>query len=153
MRATLLSVVLLNLLSLPAMAEERMQAQMQTQVLISQAWTRATAPGQQVGAAYMTLQSKTDMWLEKVESPVAGSVEIHSMTMKDGVMQMRMMEKLALKANQQEKLEPGGFHLMLFDLKKPLKAGESVDFTLHFKDGAGKHSTQQLVSPIKRTAE
>lgn len=150
MRSTLLSVVLLlGSLSLPAMAEDQMQAQVQ----ISQAWTRATAPGQQVGAAYMTLQSKADLWLEKVESPVAGSVEIHSMTMKDGIMQMRMLEKLALKANQQEKLEPGGFHLMLFDLKKPLKTGESVDFTLHFKDGAGKHSTLQFVSPIKRSPE
>lgn len=145
--------MLLGLLSLPAIAEDQMQPQMQAQVQISQAWTRATAPGQQVGAAYMTLQSKTDMWLEKVESPVAGSVEIHSMTMKDGVMQMRMMEKLALKANQPEKLEPGSFHLMLFDLKKPLKVGESVDFTLHFKDSAGKDRVQQLVSPIKRTAD
>lgn len=144
-RFALLSVMLLGLLSLPAMAEDEVQ--------ISQAWTRATAPGQQVGAAYMTLQSKTDMWLEKVESPVAGSVEIHSMTMKNGVMQMRMMEKLALKANQPEKLEPGSFHLMLFDLKKPLKTGESVDFTLHFKDSTGKSSTLQLISPIKRSAE
>ena len=75
------------------------------------------------------------------------------MTMKNGVMQMRMMEKLALKANQPEKLEPGSFHLMLFDLKKPLKTGESVDFTLHFKDSTGKSSTLQLISPIKRSAE
>jgi copper(I)-binding protein len=145
MRFAIVSTSLLAFISLTAVAAEEVE--------ITHAWTRATAPGQQVGAAYMTLQSKTDMALERVESAVAGSVEIHSMTMKDGVMQMRMLETLPLKANQPEKLAPGGFHLMLFDLKKPLKVGESVDYTLHFKDSAGKTSTQHLISPIKRTAD
>lgn len=145
MRIALVSTTFLALLSLTAGAAEEVE--------ISNTWTRATAPGQQVGAAYMTLLSKTDTALERVESPVAGSVEIHSMTMKDGVMQMRMLQTLPLKANQPEKLMPGGFHLMLFDLKKPLKVGESVDFILHFKDGAGNPSTLHLVSPIKRAAD
>jgi copper(I)-binding protein len=145
MRLAIISTSLFACISFAAMAAEEVE--------ITQAWTRATAPGQQVGAAYMTLQSKSDMALERVESPVAGSVEIHSMTMKDGVMQMRMLESLPLKAHQPEKLAPGGFHLMLFDLKKPLKVGESVDYTLHFKDSAGKTSTQHLISPIKRTAD
>jgi periplasmic copper chaperone A len=71
------------------------------------------------------------------------------MKMEDGVMKMRMLEALSLKAGQQEKLAPGGFHLMLFDLKKPLTAGESVTFTLHFKDAAGNESQQKITSPIK----
>ena len=75
------------------------------------------------------------------------------MTMKDGVMKMRMLDKLALKANQPEKLEPGGFHLMLFDLKKPLKVGENVDFTLHFKDSLGNRIQLSLKSPIKGSAD
>lgn len=145
MRLTFLSASLLILLNLTASAAEPVQ--------VSNAWTRATAPGQKVGASYMILTSTSDMTLEGVESPVAGSVEIHSMSMKNGVMQMRMMDKLPLKANQPEKLEPGGYHLMLFDLKKPLKAGETVDLILHFKDSAGNSSQQQLVSPIKRSAD
>lgn len=144
-RSSFLSACLLFLLSLNAVAGEDVE--------ISNAWTRATAPGQQVGASYMVLLSKSDISLEKAESPAAGNVEIHSMTMKNGVMQMRMLDKLPLKANQPEKLEPGGFHLMLFDLKKPLKAGESVEFTLHFKDSSGKTSQLQLTSPIKRSAD
>ena len=122
-------------------------------VNVSDTWVRASAPGQSVGAAYMTLQSSSDTSLVKVESNAAGSVEIHSMTMKNGVMQMRMMETLPLSAGKPAKLEPGGFHLMLFDLKKPLKAGDKVKFTLYFKNDAGKTSVVQVVSPVKTTTE
>jgi periplasmic copper chaperone A len=73
------------------------------------------------------------MTLASVESNVTDSVEIHNMTMENGVMKMRMLENLALKAGEPYKLAPGGFHLMLFDLKKPLTVGEQVTFTLHFK--------------------
>lgn len=118
-------------------------------VAISDNWVRANAPGQSVGAAYMTLLSAQDSTMVKAEADVAGSVEIHSMKMEDGVMKMRMLETLPLKAGQQEKLAPGGFHLMLFDLKKPLTPGESVTFTLSFKDAAGNESQQKIVSPIK----
>ena len=102
-------------------------------VSITDAWVRPTNPGQEVGAAYMTFLSKQDMTLVSIESSVTDSVEIHNMTMENGVMKMRMLENLALKAGEPYKLAPGGFHLMLFDLKKPLTTGEQVSFTLHFK--------------------
>ena len=124
-----------------------------SQVDVSQSWVRASAPGQSVGAAYMTLQSPSDSYLVKVESNIAGSVEIHSMTMKNGVMKMRMLHNLPLPAGKPAKLEPGGFHLMLFDLKKPLKAGEKVEFTLHFKDKAGKTSVMKVASPVKTSTD
>jgi periplasmic copper chaperone A len=122
-------------------------------VKISNAWVRATAPGQEVGAAYMTLQSPSDTVLIKTESSAAGSVEIHSMTMNNGVMQMRKMDTLPLAAGKPVELAPSGFHLMLFDLKKPLKAGEQVEFTLHLKDSAGKASTMKLSVPIKASSD
>lgn len=103
------------------------------QVSITDAWVRATNPGQEVGAAYMTFLCKQDMTLVSIESSVTSSVEIHNMTMENGVMKMRMLEKLPLKTGEPYKLAPGGFHLMLFDLKKPLIAGEQVSFILHFK--------------------
>ena len=126
-----------------------MSAAAYADVTVSDAWTRASRPGQKVGAAYMSLQSPEDTTLVKVESPAAGTVEIHSMTMNDGVMKMRMLENLPLKANEAVKLAPGGFHLMLFDLEKPLQAGETVQFTLHFKDSAGNTSSLQTDAPVR----
>ena len=118
------------------------------EINITDNWVRATAEGQDVGAAYMTITSASEKSLVKVESSVTDSVEIHSMSMENGVMKMRMLEQLDLKANTPNKLAPGGFHLMLFDLKKQLKAGETVSFTLHFKNQAGKESLVKVSSPI-----
>lgn len=118
-------------------------------VQISDNWVRATEDGQDVGAAYMTLTSNTDTTLTSVESSVSDSIEIHSMTMDNGVMKMRMLDELALKAGKPTELAPGGYHLMLFDLKKALKAGEEVCFTLHFKDAQGKETVLNVNSPIK----
>lgn len=121
-------------------------------VVISDNWVRANAPGQEVGAAYMTLTSPQDSKLVKIESATAGSVMMHSMSMDKGVMQMRMLDELPLKANMPEKLAPGGFHLMMFELAKPLTAGETVTFTLHFKDAAGNINQQTVTSTIKEAS-
>ena len=121
----------------------------ETDVKITDSWVRESAPGQSVGAAYMTLNSPQDSTLVYVETPAAGSVEIHSMSMDDGVMKMRMLKELPLKAGKPEKLAPGGFHLMLFDLKTPLKAGENAVFKLSFKDNAGNITQQNVTLPIK----
>lgn len=122
-------------------------------VAISGAWVRASNPGQEVGAAYMTLTSSADATLLKAEASVAGSVEIHSMTMNNGVMKMRMLENLELKAGKPVELAPGGFHLMLFDLKSPLKAGENVEFKLNFKSSNGDERVQTVIVPIKKNAQ
>ncbi len=118
-------------------------------VSVSDAWVRANVPGQSVGAAYLTLSSPQDSTLVYIESPAAGKVEIHSMSMTNNVMKMRKLEELPLKAGKAEKLAPGGFHLMLFDLKKPLKAGDKADFKLCFKDKAGNITHQNVTLPIK----
>ena len=120
-----------------------------TTVQITDSWVRENAPGQSVGAAYMTLNSPQDSTLVYVETPAAGSVEIHSMTMENNVMEMRMLEELPLKAGKAEKLAPGGFHLMLFDLKAPLKAGETATFKLCFKDKTGEITHQNITLPVK----
>jgi copper(I)-binding protein len=107
-------------------------------VSITDAWVRPTNPGQEVGAAYMTLLSKQEMSLVSIESSASNNVEIHNMTMENGVMKMRMFEKLTLKAGEPYKLAPSGFHIMLFSLKKPLIIGEKVSFILHFKTNSKK---------------
>ena len=119
------------------------------EVEISDAWARATAPGQEVGAAYMNLKSTKTAKLVEVKSQAAGSVEIHEMSMKNGVMKMRMLEVLELPAGKLVKLAPGGFHLMLFDLKKPLAAGENIELSLTLKDSRGKLTTQKVSLPVK----
>jgi copper(I)-binding protein len=118
-------------------------------VEISNAWARSTAPGQEVGAAYMSLKSTRAAKLLEVKSPVAESVEIHEMSMNNGVMKMRMLDVLDLPVGKTVKLEPGGFHLMLIDLKKPLKAGGNIEISLTVKDNRGKLSTQKVSLPVK----
>lgn len=121
-------------------------------VSIENAWVRPTAAGQDVGAAYMTLSSKQDVTLIRLASDATSSVEIHSMSMQNGVMKMRMLENLAIKAGKAYKLEPGGFHLMLFDLKKPLTVGQYVNFELTFRRGNTEFK-QAIKAPIKTPAD
>ena len=124
-------------------------AKKEAHVEISDAWTRATQEGQDVGAAYMTLKSNVDLTLTSVESEFCEDIEIHSMSMENGVMKMRMLDELALKADTPVSLSPGGFHLMLFDLEGPLRAGTEVRYTLHFKDKQGKELIVDVNSPVK----
>ena len=135
-------VLLVCLMPLIGLAEEPLK--------ISHAWAGAMVPGQEVGAAYMVLQSATDASLTGVGSPAADSIEIHSMAMNNGVMEMRMLETLSLPAGKVVKLEPGGLHLMLFDLKKPLKAGEEITLTLRIKGEGGKTRMQDVRVPIRK---
>lgn len=133
--------LLLALISLSLLA--------QAEVQFSDAWVRAGHPGQTVGAAYVTMRSPEAVTLVFIETERAGSVEMHSMTMEKGVMKMRSMDSLPIPAGKPVKLAPGGLHLMLFDLTRPLKAGEQVRFRLCFKNQAGKIVDQYLTLPVK----
>jgi hypothetical protein len=112
-------------------------------------WARATVPGQKVGGVYMEIVSSRDARLTGVASPVADAAEVHSMTMVGGTMKMRVVEALDLPARKAVKLAPGGYHVMLFNLKKPLVAGEKVPLTLVIED-AGKRTYKIAVSAIVR---
>ena len=93
-------------------------------------WIRAPAPGQKVAGAYMGLVSRTNQYLVSISSPVAARVELHSTTMEEGVMKMRPVGRIELPAGKPVKLAPGGLHVMLIDLKQPLKPGDKVPLTL-----------------------
>ncbi len=106
---------------------------------IEGAWSRATAAGAKVGAGYLTIRNtgNTADTLVSVATPVAGSGEIHDMTMTEGVMRMRRMaDGVEIPAGGSIELKPGGMHLMLIDLKQPLTEGSRVPVTLTFKSGA-----------------
>lgn len=99
-------------------------------VTVAHAWVRATAPGQRVAGAYLEISSAVPGKLVAASSPVAGSVEIHSMRLENGIMKMRQLESLELPAQQTVKFEPGGLHIMLLALKRPLKRGDKIPLRL-----------------------
>ena len=111
-------------------------------------WARATAPQQTVGGGYVTLTSPADDRLVGGSSPVAGHVEVHEMSMDANVMRMRELpDGLKLPAGTPVMLMPGGFHIMLMDLKQPLVAGQSVPVQLRFQH-APPLDLQLEVAPV-----
>lgn len=124
----------------------------QNRVKITDAWVRPMQAGQSVGVAYLTLSSAQNVTLLCVSSSVADSVEIHNMWMEKGVMKMRLQDNLPIPAGKPVRLAPGGLHLMLFDLKKPLTLGSSVDFNLHFQTKNKVLFTQDIQVKVQASA-
>lgn len=111
-------------------------------LVISQAWSRATPGGAKVAGGYLTIENKgaASDRLIGGSAEIAGKFEIHEMAMDNGVMKMRALDKgIAIDAGKTVKFAPGGYHLMLEDLKGPLKQGDKVPVTLQFEK-AGKVS-------------
>src|SRR5258707_7833055 len=109
-------------------------------LVITQAWSRATPGGAKIGGGYLTIENKGSAPDRLIggSGDIAGKIEVHEMSMNDGVMTMRPLDKgLTIEPGKIVKLAPGGFHLMLFDLKAPLKQGDKVPITLEFEK-AGK---------------
>ena len=131
MRKTILALTLM-LLGAAAQAE----------VTVKDAWVRGTTPAQKATGAFMEITSSEAASLLSAASPLAGVVEVHSMKMEDGVMKMRALPKLDLPAGKAVKLQPGGNHLMLMDLKQQMKKGDAVPITLKIE---GKDKTVQTI--------
>src|SRR5947208_9282849 len=109
-------------------------------LVITQAWSRATPGGAKIAGGYLTIENKGSAPDRLIggTGEVAGKIEVHEMSMKDGVMTMRFLDKgLAIEPGKTVKLAPGGYHLMMLDLKSPLKQGDKVPVTLEFET-AGK---------------
>ena len=121
------------------------------QTTASGAWVRATVAPQQPAGGYMTLTSARGGKLVEVRSP-SGMAEMHEMAMDGNVMRMRQVSAIPLPAGKPVELKPGGLHLMLMGLKAPLKAGESVAFTLVVEGADGKRETLELKVPVKAAA-
>ena len=122
------------------------------QVVVANPWVRGTVAGQKATGAFMELKSPTDTALVSASSPVAGIVEVHEMKMDAGVMRMNAVDRLAVPAGKAIELKPGGYHVMLMDLKRALKEGETVPVTLTFEDKAGKKQTVEVKAPVRALA-
>lgn len=103
------------------------------QVQVTGAWVRAALEGQMGTGAFMTLTARDGARLVGAASPVAGVVEIHEMKMEGNVMKMRAVDALDLPAGRAVELKPGGYHVMLMDLLRPLKVGEKVPLQLRIE--------------------
>ncbi|MBS1229999.1 MAG: periplasmic copper chaperone [Proteobacteria bacterium] len=115
---------------------------------IDDPYVRLVPPNAPASAAFMVISNSgsTERQLLKAQSPAAKSVELHTHINDHGVMKMRQVDRIAIKANGQTELKPGSYHIMLIDLAQALNEGDSVPLTLSFDDG----STQQISAPVRR---
>ena len=122
------------------------------QVTIKDPWVRATVSQQKATGAFMQITSTQDARLVEARSPVAGVVEVHEMTMEKDVMRMRAIPALDLPAGKTVELKPGGYHVMLMDLKQQMKEGDTVPLTLVVEGKDKKRSTVEVKAAIKPLA-
>ena len=123
-------------------------------IQITAPWARATPKGASAGAAYMTITNtgKTPDKVNCVSSDASAECQIHTMTMDNGVMQMRPVEGgLEIRPGETVTLKPGGFHMMLVNLKHPLEQGNTVKATLKF-DTAGSVDVEYPIAAIGAAA-
>ena len=114
------------------------------QVTVSGAWARATVPQQKVTGAFARFETTEASRLVAVSSPAAARVEIHEMAMDGNMMKMREVSGVDVPAGQAVELKPGGYHLMLMDLKKPVAAGDAVPLVFTFETKGGKRHTVEV---------
>ena len=119
------------------------------QTTVKDPWVRGTVAQQKASGAFMHITSAQGAKLVSVSSPVAGVSEIHEMAMQGDTMRMRAVPALDLPAGKVVELKPGGYHLMLMDLKQQLKAGESVPLTLVVEGKDGKRETVAVQAVVK----
>lgn len=117
-------------------------------VKVDGAWARATVQGQKGTGAFMNITAKEGTRLVGLSSPAAGVAQVHEMKLENDIMKMRAVPSLDLPAGQTVQLKPGGYHVMLLDLKVPLAKDSTVPLTLRFKDAKGVESKLDLVLPV-----
>ncbi|MFT4240668.1 MAG: copper chaperone PCu(A)C [Acidovorax sp.] len=146
---TLLRAAAFTVAALAASAAAHAQ---QAPVKAEAAWARASVQGQKGTGAFMRLTAPHGARLVRAESPAAGTTEVHEMRMDGDIMKMRAVPALDLPAGQAVELKPGGYHLMLLDLKAPLQKGGTVPITLVFQDAQGAESRLNLTVPVATAA-
>lgn len=142
MKKAIVTALGLAVLSLSALAD----------VSVKDAWARGTTPAQKATGAFMEITSSEPAVLLSAASPVAGVVELHTMSMEGGVMKMRAIPKLDLPAGKGVKLAPGGNHVMLMDLKQQLKKGDVVPITLKVEGKDKKVQTLEIKAEVRDLA-
>ncbi len=148
MKTSTLAALLIALVSVPVFAQT--PALTPAQTTVKDAWVRGTVAQQMATGAFMQITSAGGGKLLSASTPAAGLTEIHEMKMAGSTMQMRALPAgLDLPAGQAVDFKPGGYHLMLMDLRAPLKAGDTLDLTLVILTKDGKRETLVVKAPVK----
>jgi periplasmic copper chaperone A len=147
-----LSILLGLCLTLAAGATAQVQLPDVQLPKVEGAWVRSSVSGQQGTGAFMKLTAKVPMQLVGVSTPVAGSAEVHQMKMEGDLMTMRPVSRLDLPAGRTVEFKPGGYHLMLMDLKQPLLSGTAVPLILLLRDTKGVQRQLELRVPVATRA-
>lgn len=118
-------------------------------MIVADPWARATAPAAQTGAAYMALDNRGPQadFLTAAASPVAETVELHTIVVEDGVMRMRPVSSIEIGPRAATELVPGGFHVMLIGLTGPLEEGTSFPLELTFEGVGTMHVEVEVRAP------
>ena len=119
------------------------------QVAVDAPWVRASVPQQTATGAFMRLTASRDLRLIGARSDIAQNTEVHEMAMQGQMMRMREVAAVPLPRGQAVALAPGGYHVMLIGLKRPLSAGDQVTLTLVFEDAGGKRSEQTVQAQVR----
>lgn len=119
---------------------------------VKDAWVRAAVPGQSGTGAFMSITARDGAKLVGLSSPVAGVAEVHEMKMDNDVMRMRAIPVLDLPAGKTVALKPGGYHVMLMELKQALPQGSTVPLTLILRNAKGQESKVALKLPVAASA-
>lgn len=112
-------------------------------------WVRSTVQGQPATGAFMELSSKNGVAVVGASSPAAGIAEVHEMKQDNGIMKMRAVRVLEVPAGGTVQLAPGSYHVMLMDLKKDLKPGDTVPILLKVKGKDGKKQTVTVKAEVR----
>jgi copper(I)-binding protein len=126
------------------------------EVTVRNVWARATAPGQNTASIYLEIVSNADAALVGVTSPLAKSAQMHTMRTEGGVMKMRAMQRIELPARKSVTFAPGGLHIMLAGIGRPLREKEKIPLELAIEGAGGGTSTVRTeaeVRPITTTSE
>lgn len=119
------------------------------QIKVENPWVRGAVPGQRSTGAFLDITSAREATIVKAESPVAGVVEVHVSEMKNDVMTMRAVPAVPLPAGKQVRFAPGAYHIMLMDLKQPVKNGETVPLKLTVEYPDKKRETVEVKAQVR----
>lgn len=121
-------------------------------VTAERAWVRATVQGQMSSGGYLTLNASEPLTLVGASTPAAGTTEVHEMRMEGEVMRMRQVEGIPVAPGKPVELKPGGYHLMLMQLRAPLQPHTRVPLTLTFRNAAGATRTLSVSAEVLTAA-
>lgn len=121
----------------------------ESEIAVEGAWLRTPPPGAPTAAVYLTIRNTGDGAdrLIAVATPAAETATLHRTRMADGMMRMRPVESLEIPAGERIVLEPGGLHIMLEGLARPIEGGDEASLTLAFEQAGEK----ALTLPVRST--